>query len=164
MNKTLIRIKTEVYDKCGLEISDFKTEHESVEYEACRFELNKRIILSRSSKITPKKGGQFVTFWKRNDNNTIEPFHETDRVDFFVVNVRAGDKIGQFVFPKSILIQKGIISTDKKEGKRAFRVYPDWDIPKNKSAERAQKWQLDYFFEMGNTPDLSRVKELYNAI
>uniref|UniRef100_UPI00404B9EA4 MepB family protein n=1 Tax=Gelidibacter sp. TaxID=2018083 RepID=UPI00404B9EA4 len=157
------QIKAEVYEKSGLKMSDFKTETESKEYDACRFELNGRKIISRNSKITPKKVGQFVTFWKRNGNGPIEPFEENDQIDFYAVNVRTENEFGQFVFPKSVLIKKGIISTEKKDGKRAFRVYPSWENVNNKQAERTQKWQLDYFYEINNSTDLRRVEELYKT-
>ncbi|WP_345725264.1 MepB family protein [Sinomicrobium weinanense] len=161
MNSELAEIKNMIYDKCSLQISDFKTETESKEYEACQFELNGLIVICRNAKTTPKKTGQFVTFWKRNAKGPIEPFHETDPIDFYVVNVQTTNQQGQFVFPKSVLIKKGIISTDKKEGKRAFRVYPSWDVTNNKQAEQAQKWQLNYFYEINNATDLKRVIELY---
>ncbi len=163
MDNNLNQIKTKVYDKCSFEISDFKFEPESKEYDASRFELSGRNILSRNAKITPKKVGQFVTFWKRNRYGIIEPFSESDRIDFYVVNVRIENEFGQFVFPKSVLIKKGIISTQKKEGKRAFRVYPKWDVVKNKQAEQTQKWQLNYFYEINNSIDLKKVSELYET-
>ncbi|WP_229201295.1 MepB family protein [Arcticibacterium luteifluviistationis] len=157
----MTEIKTAVYDKCGLEVSCFKAESESKEYDACRFLLNGKNVLCRNAKITPKKVGQFVTFWKRNGKGPIEPFNESDEIDFYVVNVKTENAFGQFVFPKSILIQKGIISTEKKEGKRAFRVYPIWNTANNKQAERTQKWQLDYFFEINDAIDFDRVSGLY---
>src|SRR5690606_39355846 len=163
MNTNLNQIKTEVYDKCALKITEFGSEMESKEYDACRFKLNGMNIISRTAKVTPKKAGQFVTFWKRIGNGPIEPFNETDRIDFFVVNVRTETRFGQFVFPKSVLIKKGIISTENKEGKRAFRVYPNWDIVKNKQAERTQKWQLNYFYQINSSTDLQKVTELYNG-
>ncbi|WP_338378933.1 MepB family protein [uncultured Flavobacterium sp.] len=162
MDKNLNQIKSEIYDKCSLKISDFKTEMESKEYNACRFQLNGLNILSRNAKITPKKVGQFVTFWKRNGNGPIEPFNENDRIDFYTVNVRTENEFGQFVFPKSTLVKKGIMSTEKKEGKRGFRVYPKWDVAKNKQAERTQKWQLNYFYEINDSTDLQKVTELYD--
>ncbi len=161
MDSNLNQIKTEIYDKCALEISKFRFELESQEYDACHFKLNGSNIIYRNAKITPKKVGQFVTFWKRIDQGPIEPFNQIDSFDFYVVNVRTQCKFGQFVFPKSILIKKGIISTESKEGKRAFRVYPNWDITKNKQAENTQKWQLDYFYEIGAALDLNRVLKLY---
>ena len=162
MDKNLNQIKTEIYDKCSLEISGFKIETESKEYNACRFQLNGLSILSRNAKITPKKVGQFVTFWKRKGNGPIEPFEENDQIDFYIVNVRTKNEFGQFVFPKSVLIKKGVLSTEKKEGKRAFRVYPDWDTVKSKQAERTQKWQLNYFYQINSSTDLQKVTELYD--
>lgn len=164
MNSELTKIKNKVYDKCSFNISDFKTDPESKEYEACRFKLNGLTIICRNAKVTPKKIGQFVTFWKRNENGLIEPLNETDTFDFYVVNVQNENKQGQFVFPKSVLIKKAILSTDNKEGKRAFRVYPIWDITKNKQAERTQKWQISYFYEIKTNTDLKKVNRLYYQI
>lgn len=161
MNNILNKIKTEIYDKCGLIISNFKIEPESQEYNACQFEINGHQVLCRNAKITPKKTGQFVTFWKRNKSGTIEPFHKDDNIDFYVINVHSEGTIGQFIFPKSILVKKGIVSTIKREGKRGFRVYPAWDVVKSKQAERTQKWQLEYFFELNNSTNLSKVLFFY---
>lgn len=163
MDKNLSQIKTEIYDKCSLEISKFKIETESTAYNACSFQLNGLNVFSRNAKTTPKKVGQFVTFWKRNGNGPIEPFEENDRVDFFTVNVRSEKGFGQFVFPKSVLIKKGIISSEKKEGKRAFRVYPNWDTVKSTQAELTQKWQLNYFYQINSSTDLQQVTDLYNG-
>ena len=157
----LSQIKLEVYDQCALEIYEFRIETESKEYHACRFKLNELKVVSRNAKITPKKIGQFVTFWKRDGIGPIEPFHESDNVDFFVVNVQRENKVGQFVFPKSTLIKKGIISTKDREGKRGFRVYPSWDLAQSKQAKLTQKWQLDYYYEINESLDLKKVGELY---
>ncbi|WP_111707848.1 MepB family protein [Lutibacter citreus] len=162
MNSTLNQIKIEVYDKCFFKISDFKLEIESKDYNACNFKLNNQIIISRNAKITPKKVGQFVTFWKRNEKSPIEPYNVNDKFDFYIVNLRLENRLGQFVFPKSVLIKKGIISTDSKEGKRGFRVYPIWDITKSKQAIKTQKWQLNYFYEINNSIDFNKVNLLYN--
>ncbi len=162
MDFFLNHIKAEVYDKCGFEITDLKLEPESKAYDACRFKLNGSNIISRNAKITPKKAGQFVTFWKRYASGPIQPFHETDPIDFYVVNVHTKNTFGQFVFPKSILIKKGIISTDKKEGKRGFRVYPEWDVITSKQAERTQKWQLNFFYKIDTSTDLRKVASLYS--
>ena len=161
MNTLLKKIQTEIYNTCNLIISDFRIEVESKEYNACQFRLSDLNVVCRNAKITPKKVGQFVTFWKRNKNQPIEPFYENDAIDFFVVNIQTAHSRGQFVFPKAILLQKGIISTEKKEGKRAFRVYPNWDKTTSTQAARTQKWQLDYFYELNATTDLKKVLELY---
>ncbi|HLW14463.1 MAG TPA: MepB family protein [Flavobacteriaceae bacterium] len=161
MNVNLKQIETEIYSKCRLKISGFQLEPESKEYDACRFDLNGRKIVSRSSKVTPKKAGQFVTFWKRNENGIIEPLNEMHSFDFYAINVRTEKEFGQFVFPKSVLVAKGIVSTENKEGKRGFRVYPIWDIALNKQATQTQKWQLNYFYEINNATDFTKVVELY---
>lgn len=161
MNTNLEYVQNSVYKSCDFKITALRIEAESTEYDACRFSLNRKQIISRSSKITPKKVGQFVTFWKRaNDEASISPFDRDDNFDFFVVNIRKDNHFGQFVFPKALLIKKGIISTATKEGKRAFRVYPSWDIPTSKQAEKTQKWQLDYFYD-AKVVDLDKVKSLY---
>lgn len=162
MDRYLSEIKSKVYDKCNFNITNFQFETESREYDACQFELNGFRIISRKAKITPKKKGQFVTFWKRNRNEIIEPFDLTDEIDFYVVNVWAENKLGQFVFPKSVLIDKGIISTETKEGKRAFRVYPIWDLTQNKQAVHTQKWQSNYFYKIDEMVNLEKVKSLYS--
>lgn len=164
MNRILTKIKNNIYDKCDFLLSDFRIEEESQEYGACRFELNGQKMVCRNAKMTPKKVGQFVTFWKRNRDHIIEPLHESDQIDFFLVNVELGDRLGQFVFPKSVLISKGILSTSVKEGKRGFRVYPKWDQPKSKQAIKSQAWQVAYFFEMGEEGDLETVIKLFDDI
>lgn len=161
MDNHLTQIKTEIYDKCALKISDYRTEKESKEYDACQFKINGLNIICRNAKITPKKVGQFVTFWKRNENGPIEPFCNTDPFDLYVVTVRTENKLGHFVFPKSVMIKKGILSTEKREGKRAFRVYPSWDTVKNKQAEQTQKWQLNYFCEIKDSTDFNKIAEMY---
>ena len=150
-----------IYNPLNLLISNLQIEVESKEYDACRFTCNGLKIISRSAKITPKKLGQFVTFWKRSGNGPIEPFEESDDFDFFVVNIRLEEKFGQFVLPKAILIKKGIISTLKKEGKRAFRVYPSWDVVESKQAMQSQKWQIEFFKEIDSKIDLEQVLKLY---
>jgi len=161
LNKNLIEVKTKIYDKLSLNIANLNNELEGTEYDACQFELNGMKMISRSSKITPKKVGQFVTFWKRNQNGETEPYSENDQFDFYIINVKSGEHFGQFVFPKSELINKGFIITEKKGGKRGFRVYPVWDKTLNKQAEKTQKWQLNYFYEIDKTTDLKKVNELY---
>jgi len=161
MDSNLNQIKTQIYTSCAFELSDLELELESKDYAACRFNLSGRRILSRTAKITPKKVGQFVTFWKRSPKGPITPFEASDPIDFYAVNVRTEQAFGQFVFPKSVLIQKGILSTTKKEGKRGFRVYPTWDLATSQQAKRTQQWQLDYFYTINDSTDLQNVIQLY---
>ena len=107
--------------------------------------MNTPKAIYRKAKITPVKVGQFVSVWKRNVEGITEPRHVNDEFEHFVIQCKKGQNVGEFVFPKSILVEKGIISTSKKEGKRGFRVYPPWDKAENKQAIKTQEWQLDYF-------------------
>ncbi|MBB2144353.1 MepB family protein [Pedobacter sp. LMG 31464] len=161
INNSLFLAKTLVYDKCGFDFSELKIEKESVEYDACRFKLNGKSIIHRTAKITPTKIGQFVTIWKRNINEQTEPFHIDDDFDLIIISTKNQDLFGQFIFPKSILLEKGVISDSKKQGKRGIRVYPPWDITTNKQAQKTQQWQLDYFIEISSQLiDINNVNKL----
>ena len=153
MNKEL----QEIYQKSGLSITDYITKNESKKYDACRFKLNKFYIISRTAYKTPKKDGLFVTFWKRNLASKIEPINQNDKFDFYIVNVVKNKLLAQFIFPKQVLIQEGIVSTNEKEGKRAFRVYPKWDTPQNKQAKKTQSWQLKYFHQISDNTSLDEI-------
>ena len=110
--------------------------------------LNDKKVLFRTAKVTPTKIGQFVTLWKRIENSTIAPFDTTDAIDLVIIQVKTNNHSGLFVFPISVLIEQAIISTQKKEGKRAFRVYSPWDKTINKQAQKSQQWQLNYFLNL----------------
>jgi hypothetical protein len=160
--KDLIYIKKILFDIGNFEITQPILEPESSEYGACTFVLNNLNIRYRTSKITPTKTGQFVTLWKRINQGPIQPFDSNDPIDLFIISARKDDYFGLFIFPKSVLIIKEIVS-DKKEGKRAIRVYPSWDITTSKQAQKTQKWQLDYFLEINQNQimDLKRAKLLF---
>ena len=141
-------VKELVYDQCNFDFKNPKLNPESIEYGACSFELDRKKIQYRVSKITPTKNGQFVTIWKRNQDAITEPFDVNDEIDFVVITSRSGDNFGQFIFPIKVLADKGIITQNGKSGKRGIRVYPPWDIPQNKQAGKTQNWQLNYFLSI----------------
>jgi hypothetical protein len=140
-------IGSELFEIIGSDISDFNIEKESQEYKACNFLFKDKRIVFRKAKVTPKKVGQFVTFWKRNNEGIIEPFEESDELDYYLIHLTSDTQQAVFLLPKNTLIEKGILSTKNKDGKRGFRVYPKWDIPTSKQAIKTQNWQLDYFLE-----------------
>ena len=153
-----------IYIDCSFLIVDVIINAESKEYNACEFLLNGMRVISRHAKTTPKKIGQFVTFWKRNKNGLIEPYDSTEGLDFFVVNVSKEKRLGQFVIPHSVLVENKIISSGKIDGKRGFRVYPNWDAPNSKQAKKTQQWQSKYFVEFDKDIDLDTVKKLYDPL
>ena len=161
LSSELLQVKELVYDRCNFEFSNLIIDSESEEYKACLFKLNSFQIIHRLSKITPTKIGQFVTIWKRNSNGITAPFDVSDNFDFIVITSKSGENLGQFVFPKSVLLEKGIISNNNTSGKRGIRVYPPWDIPTNKQAEKTQLWQTKYFYSIKKDSfDIELVKDL----
>ena len=148
LKSKLEKSKESIYEDCSFLILDVVVNTESKEYNACEFTLNGMKVISRNAKTTPNKNGQFVTFWKRNNNGIIEPFDSNEGIDFFVINVSKEKRIGQFVIPKSVLVEKKIISIDKIEGKRGFRVYPNWDTPGSKQAKKTQQWQSNILLSL----------------
>ncbi|RZJ54080.1 MAG: hypothetical protein EOO44_06345 [Flavobacterium sp.] len=162
--KDLLTARELVYDKLNPDFTEPQPELESAEYSAYRFDLNNKHICYREAKITPTKTGQFVTLWKRNSSKIIAPFDISDKIDFVIVSVRKNDVLGHFIFPQSVLFEKGIFSTPKKEGIRATRVYAPWDETKSKQAQKTQKWQLDYFIEINTSTDLNQVKKLLEIL
>lgn len=156
----LLRIQ-EIYANYHLELSFLEKENESEEYSAYRFQIQNKKICYREAKITPTKTGQFVTLWKRNQTGIIEPFDDSDPIDFVMISVRKEENWGLFIFPKNTLLQKGIFSTKTKEGIRATRVYPPWDETSSKQAQKTQQWQLEYFFYLNeNNFNLNQLQEL----
>ena len=150
LTSELLQVKELVYDTFDFEFSNLIIDTESEEYQACSFELNSFQIIHRLSKITPTKIGQFVTIWKRNDEGITTPFDVSDNFDFIVITSRSDKNLGQFVFPKAVLLEKGIISNNITSGKRGIRVYPPWDIPTSKQAVKTQLWQTKYFYSINN--------------
>ena len=61
----LIEAQKLIYEPGCLKFANLINDVESQDYGACTFEVNKKIIKFRVAKVTPKKIGQFVTFWKR---------------------------------------------------------------------------------------------------
>lgn len=157
----LVTAQKLAYEPNGLLLSGLLEEKESQEYAACAFEINNKNIKFRVAKITPIKIGQFVTLWKRIRTDPIMPFDVTDPIDLFVVSVRNEQHLGQFVFTKNILHEKGFISKEGKGGKLAMRVYPPWDITNNPQAKKTQAWQLLYFFEIQPISDSFKLQKLF---
>ncbi|MFI0910737.1 MepB family protein [Streptomyces abikoensis] len=157
--------KARVYDPCGFVCSPPVPEPESAEYAACAFTLDDRSVRFRVGKTTPTKVGQFVTVWQRSEAGPIRPFDAADGVDLFVISSRDDEGFGQFVFPREVLCERGIVSRAGSGGKRGFRVYPPWVTTTSRQARATQAWQVDHFLDLGRrdgTVDLTRARALYH--
>ncbi|MDT0451582.1 MepB family protein [Streptomyces hesseae] len=159
----LLAAKARVYDPSGFVCSPPVPEPESAEYAACAFTLDGRSVRFRVAKTTPTKVGQFVTVWQRSEEGPIRPFDADDGVDLFVISSRDDDGFGQFVFPREVLCERGIVSRGGSGGKRGFRVYPPWVTTTSRQAGATQAWQVKYFFSLGQDgpADLTRARALY---
>jgi hypothetical protein len=157
-------INESIFQVCGIEFGNVKTELESQEYFAQTFDLNKQKVKFRIAKITPTKTGQFVTIWKRNENGITEPHNVEDEFEFYIIATRQEEKFGIFIFNKTILSENKILTNKNGEGKRGIRVYPNWNITENKQAQKTQNWQTKCFIEIGNDNqiEIEKAKKLLN--
>ncbi|WP_431047988.1 MepB family protein [Streptomyces sp. P1-3] len=160
----LLRAKALAYDPGGFTCSQPVPEAESAEYGACEFTLDGLSVRFRVAKTTPTKVGQFVTVWKRSASGPIRPFDAEDPVDLFVISTREGERFGQFVFPRDVLRERDIVSTNGSGGKRAFRVYPPWVTTTNRQARSTQAWQVKHFLHLPEDEpiDIPRAHALYH--
>lgn len=60
-----------------------------------------------------------------------------------------------------LLVQQKILSSQQTKGKMAFRVYLDWVVELNKTAQQTQTWQKNYFVDLSSDQvDEDRFKRL----
>ena len=144
---------------------------ENSKYEALNFSLDERKIVYRKGKVTSDRPGAFLSIRQRpslenNNGNKPIPLSSND-FDYLFVQVENysniteelehNSKYGMFIFPISILIEKGIVSSLKNKGKTGFRVFPPWSQSRglngtkvfSESGKRTQRWQLPYFLAIG---------------
>lgn len=157
-----LELAMQVYQAVGMVVTKQPVrELESKEYGSCRFELDRKAIVFRVTKITPIKVGEFVTIWKRS-NEIILPLDSSDPVDFVVINTNDEQHNGQFIFNKETLIKRGIMSNCGKKGKMAIRVYPPWTNPTVKQAIKTQQWQLNHFFSFDSLGEENRIIRFFS--
>ena len=147
---------------------------ESAKYQALIFSLNNKRIIYRKGKMTTDRPGAFLAIWKRSLALNIEhknpiPF-EDDELDYLFIRVDEYSddidakkpihklKSGMFIFPTSLLIKKGIVTSEKSKGKTGIRVFPPWTQDRgtigtkvfSESGKNTQRWQLPYFVEIND--------------
>lgn len=148
MNEELTKFEGLITEAIGQKLSKIMKDAECEGYSGFNFQICSLNLKYRKAKITPKKVGQFVTLWRRNSKKQTEPFNAKDNFDFYIVVTEQEEKFGFFIFPKNVLIEKQILTTNQKEGKRGFRVYPNWMKTENKQARKTQSWQINYFINL----------------
>ncbi|MBR9288208.1 multidrug transporter [Staphylococcus aureus] len=130
------------------EVKDLTEEKYNQDYEALTFSFKEETYQSRLAKKTPTKAGYFVTCWTKDENNCNQPYSKEEAfADYLMIIVIDEELSGYFLFPRELLVEKGILTTFEHKGKMAFRVYPKWCNQLNKTAGQTQKWQCKYFFE-----------------
>jgi len=161
---------------------------ESSKYEAMNFSINNQSIVYRKGKITEDRPGAFLAIWKRPSSswiiNTNKPIPlQSNELDYLFVqveehaNVKSNGKLinnpkqGIFIFPLSVLLEKGIVSSDKKKGKTGFRVFPPWSDDRgsegtkifSESGKKTQRWQLPFYTEIDENGLLNpfRLNEIF---
>ncbi|MDF0480658.1 MepB family protein [Vagococcus sp. PNs007] len=127
----------------SIEIVMFENQNE--EYGGALIKVSGILTRYRFAKVTPKKSGLFVAFWEKDFQNKNKPYDLNDSPKYLLIEVEEGENKGIFLFDQTVLETKGIYSTDKRKGKMAMRVYPEWSHDLNKQATQTQKWQLNYF-------------------
>lgn len=164
MTKELELIQDTIFNTLELQITDLNKDSECEEYSGYNFKLNQFNIKFRKAKITPNKIGQFVTLWKRNpETKETEPFASTDNFHFYIVAAENQNNQGFFFFSKNTLVQHHILTTSSKDGKRGFRVYPDWDIPENKQAEKTKNWQEKSFINFSKDNYIEKIQVILDS-
>ncbi|MCT1902314.1 MepB family protein [Oceanobacillus sojae] len=151
----------ELLSDTDYESTSILKELQNMEYEGTTFNINDIKYRSRLAKQTPKKDGYFVVFWEKDINQRNQAYAYSESPDKIMISVIDKNLKGQFIFPKSLLLEKGILRTVDNKGKMAIRVYPSWERLLNNSAKKTQAWQTLYFIDVSNEIDMRRLKELY---
>lgn len=151
MIKELQLLNDLILKELNLKLSEINPDLECEEYSGFNFKINQTNFKFRKSKLTPKKVGQFVTFWKRDSDGKTVPFDINDDFAFYIIAIEESENSGFFMFPKIILEKENLISSEEKTGKRGFRIYADWHFPNNKQAEKTKLWQTKYFINYSDS-------------
>lgn len=104
LHPDLLATKDLIYKLLNFRCSIPQAEVDNAEYGPCQFTLEERRIKFRVAKVTPTKMGQFVTLYKRVGKQPIQPYEALDPFDILVISTH-GEFFGQFVMPKSVLVQ-----------------------------------------------------------
>lgn len=100
--------------------------------------------MSFGKENTQKRRLLYSLLEKDQENKNI-PYTDEDLGDELIIVVIDGCHCGLFIIPKEVAISKKILSIKDCKGKMSMRFYPPWCTNLNKTAQKTQKWQMDYF-------------------
>ena len=122
-------------------------EEQNSDYEAGLAVIEGERWHIRTARNTPTKPGAFVAVWRRDaDGNTV-PLPGDDESNGLLVFVSDGTRRGMFRFTAEHLRGLGVTETERRPGKRGFRVYPAWCSGLNDRATASQAAQASAFTE-----------------
>ncbi|MGG5318234.1 MepB family protein [Enterococcus sp. AZ072] len=142
-------------------IENLQSENQNQDYEGTIFSMNSVSFRSRLAKSTPKKKGYFVAFWEKDSEGKNQPFSYFDSPEKLIIVILDGQRSGQFVFPKDILLKNGILKGPNSKGKMSIRVYPIWEQDLNKTAFTTKKWQTEFFIDTSASTDIEKISAFY---
>lgn len=160
-NEVLNYLIENIYTPNNMEISNILEEKQNSKYSALTFNINNISARFRISNTTPTKSGQFVAFWQKNTYLSNEAFYYENAPDILIVTCIDNNNLGQFIFPKDILLRENILKSKNTSGKMGLRIYPTWDVPTTKQGLQSQKWQCEYFIDLSNLKNISKEKLIY---
>ncbi|HDR3964577.1 TPA: MepB family protein, partial [Bacillus anthracis] len=100
----------------------------------------------------------------KDDDMQNQAFSYDAAPDLLIITCIDDNKLGQFIFPKDILLKEKILRTQNQKGKMAMRIYPIWDTPVSNQAKKSQMWQLQYFVDLSdhNNLPIDKLLHLYS--
>lgn len=141
-------LQERLYTPHDFTISELQPEQQNSAYAAGRYLINETSIRVRAAKITPKKVGQFVAFWQKDEKGINQPYALSEALELLVIYATRDENQGLFVFPRELLATKKILTVGASKGKMAMRVYPPWDQASNAQGKKTQAWQVPYFIDL----------------
>lgn len=158
---SLTKLNT-VLKEAGLPLlKNIHYELQNAEYEGFTAKIANLSIRSRKAKETPKKAGFFVVFWEKDDQGSNQAYSIDGHPDKLIIHISEEEYSGQFIFPKKLLQEKGVLKTDTSSGKMAMRVYPNWCKELNETAQKTKNWQVPYFIDFSAKNYLEDLKTHY---
>lgn len=146
----------------ALDLTNIELENQNALYYGAKLKINGFSVRFRKSKITPTKTGQFVVVWEKNSTNINQPYSYKTSPNYLMIYAESKINKGVFIFPKEILLENNILSSNNQKGKMGFRVYPSWEKVSSPQALKTQNWQCKYFIDLNTKEAKERITGYFN--